>query len=271
VSWELYTTGRTLQGAVRRMVGWRERGAPLRRLEPATTATPVILMLGPRISIDGDPVGSFAAGPYLRPVVTEHAGEQEGIQVDLEPLAARRLLGVPMAELAARCVPLDELVGKELTDWVGDTPGWPERFARVESALRRRLAESDPVRPEVAWAVGRLHATAGRVRVEELARELGWSRRHLAAQFRDAVGFAPKAMARVVRFEHTLERLRAGEALADVAYDAGYADQAHLNRDFRAFSGLTPTDYLRRMEDSAVLGVLADEVTFVQDGAALAA
>jgi AraC-like DNA-binding protein len=270
VSWEIHTAGRSMQGAVRRMVGWRERGAPLRRLEPATTATPVILMLGPRISIDGEPVGSFAAGPYVRPVVTEHDGEQEGIQIDVEPLAARRLLGVPMVELAGRCVSLDELVGKDLTDWVGDTPGWPERFARVESALRRRLAKSDPVRPEVEWAVGRLHATAGRVRVEELARDLGWSRRHLAAQFRDAVGFAPKAMARVIRFEHTLERLRAGEALADVAYDAGYADQAHLNRDFHALSGLAPTEYLRRIEDPAMLGVPA-EVTFVQDASRAAA
>jgi hypothetical protein len=96
-------------------------------------------VLGPRISIDGDAVGSFAAGPYLRPVVTEHAGEQEGIQVDLEPLAARRLLGVPMAELAGRCVCLDELVGKELTEWVGETPGigipgTDELFERAKAA-----------------------------------------------------------------------------------------------------------------------------------------
>lgn len=271
MTWELHTATGSLQGAVRRIVGWRERGAPLRRLEPATTVTPVILMLGPRISIDGDAIGSFAAGPYLRPVVTEHAGEQEGIQVDLEPLAARRLLGVPMSELAERCVALDELVGEELTDRVADALEWPERFALVESVLRRRLAESEPVRPEVIWAVGRLHGSAGRVRVEQLAREVGWSRRHLAAQFRDAVGFTPKAMARVIRFEQALARLRTGDALADVAYEAGYADQAHLNRDFRAFTGLTPTDYLARIEDPAVLGVPAGEVPFVQDAPAIAA
>jgi AraC-like DNA-binding protein len=270
VSWELHTAGPALHGAVRRMVGWRERGAPLRRLEPATTATPVILMLGPRISIDGDPVGSFAAGPYLRPVVTEHGGEQEGIQVDIEPLAARRLLGVPMNELAERCVALEELVGRDLTEWVADAHDWSGRFERVEAALARRLAEAEPVRTELAWAVGCLQASGGRVRVEDLARELGWSRRHLAVQFRDALGFTPKAMARVIRFEHTLERLRAGHELADVAYGAGYADQAHLNRDFRAFSGLTPTEYLRRIEDPEVLGVPA-EVAFVQDAARAAA
>jgi AraC-like DNA-binding protein len=249
------------------MVGWHERGAPLRRLEPATTITPVILMLGPRIMIDGDPIGSFAAGPYVRPVVTEHGGEQEGIQIDLEPLAARRLLGLPMGELAGRCVELEELLGRDLTDWVADANRWDDRFARVEAALARRLDEAPVVRPEVCWAVDHLRRSGGRLRVEALARELGWSRRHLAAEFRDAVGIPPKALARLIRFECALDQLRGGAALADVAHGTGYADQAHLNRDFRAFTGLAPTEYLRRIEDPSMLGVVA----FVQDGSRAAA
>jgi AraC-like DNA-binding protein len=253
------------------MVGWRERGAPVRRLEPATTITPVILMLGPRLAIDGEALGSFAAGPYLRPVTTEHAGEQEGIQVDLEPLAARRLLGLPMHELAGRCVALEDLIGRDLTDHVADAADWPQRFARLERALARRLGEAPPVRAELRWAVGRVMASGGRVRVEHLARELGWSRRHLGASFREATGMAPKPFARLVRFEATLDSIRRGESLADVAYAAGFADQAHLNRDFRAFTGLAPTAYVRRMEDPAILGVAADEVAFVQDGSIAAA
>jgi AraC-like DNA-binding protein len=267
VSWELHTSGGALHGVVRRMTGWRERGAPLRRLEPATTITPVILMLGPRIMIDGDPVGSFAAGPYLRPVVTEHGGEQEGIQIDLEPLAARRLLGVPMSELTGRCVGLEELIGRHLTEWVADADGWDDRFARVHAALARRLRDAPDVRPEIRWAVARLMRSGGALRIEDLARELGWSRRHLAAEFRDAVGIPPKALARLIRFECALGQLRGGAALADVAYGAGYADQAHLNRDFRAFTGLAPTEYLRRIEDPSMLGVVA----FVQDGSRAAA
>jgi AraC-like DNA-binding protein len=256
---------------VRRMVGWRERGAPVRRVEPATTITPVILMLGPRLAIDGEPLGSFAAGPYLRPVTTEHAGEQQGIQIDLEPLIARRLLGVPMHELTGRCVALEDLIGCELTDRVADAPDWAERFARLEHGLAAHLAAAPPARPELRWAVGRVLASGGLIRVEDLARELGWSRRHLGALFREATGMAPKAFARLVRFEATLERVRRGEPLTDVAYAAGFADQAHLNRDFREFTGLTPTSYLRRIEDPEILGVAADEVAFVQDGDAAAA
>jgi AraC-like DNA-binding protein len=246
-----------LRAVVRRMVGWSERGAPVRRLEPATTTTPVILMLGPRIAIDGELLGSFAAGPYLRPVVTEHRGEQEGIQIDLEPLGARRLLRMPMTELAGCCVLLEDLVGDELTDYVADAPTWAERFARTERLLERRMLDAPSTRPEVEWAVSRICASGGRVPVESLARELGWSRRHLGDQLRDAVGLSPKRLARLVRFERVLDGLRAGSELADIAYDAGYADQPHLNRDFRAFTGLTPTEYVRRLDDPALVGVAA--------------
>ena len=255
--WELHDTAPALRGVVRRIVGWSERGAPVRRLEPATTITPVILMLGPRIAVDGDRLGSFAAGPYLRPVVTEHAGEQAGIQIDLEPLAARRLLGVPMTELAGRCVLLEDLLGAELTDYVADAPTWSERLARSERLLERRMHDAPSIRWEVAWAVQRIRASGGRVKVEALARELGWSRRHLGAQLRDAVGVSPKELARLVRFERVLDGLRARSELADLAYEAGYADQPHLNREFRAFTGLTPTDYVRRVEDPALVGVPA--------------
>jgi AraC-like DNA-binding protein len=79
--------------------------------------------------------------------------------------------------------------------------------------------------------------------VTELAAELGWSRRHLAVRVHEELGMPPKALARVLRFERAVERLRAGDDLAALALDAGYYDQAHFNRDFRAFAGATPTDY----------------------------
>ena len=53
----------------------------------------------------------------------------------------------------------------------------------------------------------------------------------------------PKPLARILRFERAAARLRQGAALADAALDSGYYDQAHFNRDFRAFAGVTPTEY----------------------------
>jgi AraC-like DNA-binding protein len=79
------------------------------------------------------------------------------------------------------------------------------------------------------------------VRVETLARETGWSRRHLSATFAREVGLPPKVFARLARFERAVRLLRAGGDLADVAYACGYADQPHMNRDFRAFLGAPPS------------------------------
>jgi AraC-like DNA-binding protein len=81
-----------------------------------------------------------------------------------------------------------------------------------------------------------------------MAQELGWSHKHLVARFQAEVGLPPKRLARILRFERALSGLQRQRSmsLADVALEAGYCDQAHLNRDFRRLAGLTPTEYLAR-------------------------
>jgi AraC-like DNA-binding protein len=252
--------GPALRDVVRRYCGYVERtAAPLRRSEPASATVTVILSFGPRILVDGESHGSFVAGLSEGPATTEHDGVQDGIQVDLTPLAARRLLGVPMHALAGRVEPLDAVLEPgTLLEELAEADGWEARFARLDVELTRRLEHAPPVHPAVAAAYARLTATRGAVPVGALASELGWSRRHLAARFRDDVGVSPKALARLLRFRRALELL-GGRGLADVAYECGYYDQAHFNRDFRAFAGATPGELLARRLPS------------VQDGEPLAA
>jgi AraC-like DNA-binding protein len=119
--------------------------------------------------------------------------------------------------------------------------GWDERFALLDALLGRTMLVAAPPPPDVAYAWERLTRSGGRLAVESLAAELGCSRRHLAARFRDHVGVSPKAAARVIRFHTAVRRLSAGGAAwADIALDCGYYDQPHLNRDFREFAGITP-------------------------------
>ena len=90
-------------------------------------------------------------------------------------------------------------------------------------------------------------ASRGTVDIRSLAVEVGWSRRHLAEQFRAEIGLPPKAVARVLRFERSKELLRRPGrrlALAEVAGAAGYYDQAHLNRDWRDIAGCSPTTWM---------------------------
>jgi AraC-like DNA-binding protein len=273
--WEMATAppAGALRGVVQRYCGYIERtAAPLRRREAATGNLTVILSFGPRICVAGEPHQSLVAGLGEMPATTEHDGVQHGIQLDLTPLAARRLLSVPMHDLVNRVVPLaDVLDTGTLIEELAEAPDWQRRFARLDAELARRLAAGPVPHPAVRAAYRRLTATRGAVPVGVLAGELGWSRRHLAARFHEDVGVSPKALARLLRFEHAMELIKAGPAsLADVAYACGYYDQAHFNRDIRAFAGATPGDLLaRRLPDGG--GWSADGLPSVQDGLAVAA
>jgi AraC-like DNA-binding protein len=245
---------------VRSLAGWRELSeGPVRRAEPPGGRIVLVVSLGPTLDVDGRRFTSFIAGLHDQPALTEHAGEGHGMQAYLTPLGARRLLGMPMGELTRDVVELEDLIGPfaaELSERLAETPGWPERFALFERAIAERVLEAPPVAPELDWAWDRLLETGGAVPIGELAGATGWSRRHLATSFREELGMPPKALARILRFERALERLRGGAELSDVALDSGYYDQAHFNRDFKGFTGITPTEY---------------RVTSVQDISAVAA
>ena len=235
-----------LRGVVHRVADFEERSAPLRRLESPLVGVVLVVSLGPDMEIDGRPVGSFVAGVWDRPTVTGHDGEQAGYQLYLDVLGARSLLGVPAGELANRLVALEDVIGEfavELAERLAGAPGAQERHAIAQTLLANRLsAERAPAR-DVAYVLDRLRTTRGAARVETLAAEVGWSRRHLAARFRDTIGLPPKAIARLLRVEHAAQRVRAGDRLADIAYAAGYADQAHFNREFRELVGCTPSKF----------------------------
>ena len=231
---------------VHRAVDFRERSEPRQRLESPVVGVVLIVSLGPEMEIDGRRMGSFVAGVWDRPVVTGHDGEQAGYQLYLDPLGARRLLGFPAAELGNQLVALDDAVGgfaTELTGRLWDAPNAAERHAIAQRLLAGRLVEDHATAPEVAYALTRLQASRGAARIESLAAEVGWSRRHLSARFREAVGLSPKAVARLFRVEHAAQRIHAGDPLGDIAYAAGYSDQSHLNRDFRELVGCTPTEF----------------------------
>jgi AraC-like DNA-binding protein len=97
----------------------------------------------------------------------------------------------------------------------------------------------------VIWAWDKLRISGGRASVGELANGLRYTRKRLIARFRDHVGLSPKTMARVVRFERAVRLLRSGEPVggAEIAYRCRYYDQAHFNREFREFTGRTPTEF----------------------------
>lgn len=250
---------------MRGYTGYVERGdGPLRRREVPFGGVVLIVSLGSEIRLldpeepdsPGERRTSFVAGLDDAPTLTEHDGVQHGVQVDLTPLGAFRYFGLPMGELARRVVPLEDLLGAEgprLADRLHDARGWEARFELLDEEIASRLADRLPASPDVAWAWRRLSETKGSVSIGGLTEELGCSHRHLTTRFREQVGMPPKLVARILRFDRAVKTLRRDPAtrLAALAQDCGYYDQAHLNRDFRRFSGTSPSEYVARLLPAA--------------------
>ncbi len=173
---------------------------------------------------------------------------QASVGAQLQPGAAELLLGVPAGELAGRHTALDDLWGRDASialEQFADAPSPAARVDRLEALLLSRLPRVRGLRPAVAEALARLSAEPT-TEVGDVVASSGFSHRHFIALFRDAVGLAPKAYARVARFQAALKRLGApAPRMIDVALDAGYADQPHYNRDFRAIAGVSPRGYRR--------------------------
>lgn len=230
----------------------------LRRREAAVAFVPLILNLGEPflVSPGGEAVAperhsSFAAGLHDRSSIVEGARRSTCIQVNLEPLAARRILAVAMGEVVNRTVALDELLGsagRGLVERLGNLSSWAQRFDEIDRFLYERLRRGPAPAEPVRWAWDRLRHSSGGVQIGELTREIGWSHKHLIRRFHLDVGLSPKSAARVIRFGGLLRRLDSASSTeirwSEAALSCGYYDQAHLIRDFRAMAGTTPTEYV---------------------------
>lgn len=186
--------------------------------------------------------GSMAVG-LLPSAIDARVQTLECVQIRLSPLVAPAVLGIPLAQLSGSVVALDDLWGRDVSrirERLHHARTWPERFALIHTALSRRLRTDRGVDPEVAFAWRRIIATRGQVRLGDLAARTGWSRQRLWSRFAAQIGQTPKSAAMLVRFDHAIHRLVSGHAPARVAADSGYADQSHLHRDVRAFTGATP-------------------------------
>lgn len=248
----------SLRPHVAAYTGYRSAGVPpaVHRGLPSPWLTVVVALDDPlQVAAHPDPRqpgGSYDAlvgGLHTRPALIAHDGRQSGVQLAVSPLASRALLGVPAGELAGRDLPADALLGPavdRLRERLLAARGWPARVAVLDDVLAAGLRDVDGPSPEVrrAWSV--LLHRGGAVRVDELARDVGWSPRHLAVRFRQEVGLTPKHAARVVRFDRARRALqqRPATPLAELAAVHGFYDQAHLAREFRELAGLPPSRWL---------------------------
>lgn len=198
---------------------------------------------------------AIASGLHARPAFIHHDGTQVGIQLGIHPLAARGILGVPASEIASTVTPLHNLIPgvAEMYERTWDRPV-TDRVAALDRLL---IPTGREVVPELCEAWRALERTGGDVTIEEIADEVGWSRRHLTERFTREFGLRPKEVCRVMRFERAKAMVsrRRRPPLAQLAAECGYSDQSHMTREWVRLAGTSPTRWIE-----------SEEFPFVQDG-----
>jgi AraC-like DNA-binding protein len=171
--------------------------------------------------------------------------------VKFRPGGFQPFLGLPVSTLTDRVRALDDVfgpAGARLEAEVRACPGVPERIAALEHFVLERLPEPDPLVEAADSVVQLIAGDRSLTRVEAVARRTGFTARTLQRLFVRYVGASPKWVVQRYRLQEAAERLahEGRGALSRLAYELGYADQAHFIRDFRAIIGATPVEYARR-------------------------
>ncbi|MGN9840416.1 AraC family transcriptional regulator [Nonomuraea sp. H19] len=169
------------------------------------------------------------------------------------PGGFRPFLGGPVSQLTGRFVEIGEMygaAGATLVEQALAEPDAQAAFALIERFLLSLGPDRDPLAEEVAALVEMAESDVSVTRVDELAARSGRSVRSLQRVFRDYVGIGPKWVIRRFRLHEAAERVYQGLALATLAAELGYTDQAHLTRDFTAAVGMPPAAYARLRNQS---------------------
>jgi len=204
-------------------------------------------------------------GVWTRRFMFEYPTRVRLVGVHFKPWGLSAFVDIPATELRDRWVPVDAVWRRSLDrirDQIGGIASATETLLVLEEELCSRLAEA-PSRGLnlVQRTGGRLETSHGAIPVRALTDDAGVSGSHLATQFKSHVGVTPKRVARIYRFARLILSVDALRPVdwSELALTAGYFDQAHFSKEFKDFTGHTPTSYLAlRRRSPAELGFPPD-------------
>ena len=193
---------------------------------------------------------SWVLGLWTKSHVVDWPADLQYVGVNFKPGGAYPFLGLPLSELQNQIVSLDAIWGTfaaELRERLYAAPTIQARFALLEKILLARLREIPPGLKPVQCAVAEIARQHGTLSIRKLSESVGMSQKHLIVQFKQMAGCTPKELGRLYRFGDILASINPTQPVdwTVVAHQFYFHDQSHFIRDFREFSGHTPTDYLR--------------------------
>ena len=191
------------------------------------------------------------AGQMSRSIAIQPTGTVQLFGVRFHPAGAFPLGGFSMHELTDQIIGIDCALGREgleLEARIWEAKSFEQRTVAFEAFFLERLAARQRNDAISNYAAGLIFGSDGLISVSHLSERLGVSERRLERRFKACVGVSPKMLARIVRFQGVVRKIQSAETpnMLDAVHELGYFDQSHLIRDFREFSGETPSGYFEK-------------------------
>jgi AraC-like DNA-binding protein len=182
---------------------------------------------------------TYVVGANTTAFLSEPQSSSRVVGARLRPGAAPALLGIAGEAVRDARIPLRAFWREQGARLAAALDRDPDPVHGLLGALRERAHAAPTPDPLVTEVVARVRNP--RVPITDLGRELAVSERQLRRRVSAAVGYGPRRLARVLRLQRALDAARAGDELARVAAEAGFADQAHFTNDCRELAGIPPS------------------------------
>lgn len=192
---------------------------------------------------------AWIAGLQTEYILNEPVAETHMMGIRVKPYALSLFLQPPAQDFHNQLVDMDLIWGNwihELREQLFELPHVEQKFRHLEAVLTQRLLQRSHSLDCICYAVDMITHSKGAISVRQLSDDIGMSHKHLIHQFKQLVGVSPKAFSKVMRFQHVLMSIDPSQTIdwTMIAIQSDYYDQSHFNKDFIAFTGMSPTQYM---------------------------
>jgi len=178
--------------------------------------------------------------------LVNYAKSSANLMVVFNEAGANAFIKEPLNELYDSSVSLDNMYKdvSAIEDQLAEAQSNSARIRHIEQYLQSKLYPGEPDQLVLA-ALEKIHAAKGIIKIKELVQSLYISQDAFEKRFRRVVGVSPKQFSNIIRMKYIVSNGLTKETLTEVAFNAGYFDQPHFNKDFKLFTGKTPTDFIK--------------------------
>lgn len=191
---------------------------------------------------------SLVSGLMKSPRLLTYSERTAAFLVTFHEGGAAAFFKEPLQELFGASISLDNLIRpnkvREIEERLAGASNTAERISTVERFLLSELKRTQPDNL-ILNAVQKIKRAKGNIRIGGLAKELHISHDPFEKRFRKIIGATPKRFSAIVRLRNLINEHSQRTSLIDEVYAAGYFDQPHFIKDFKSFTGQTPTDFFK--------------------------